>query len=157
MVKKIKVITRILIAVIIFAAAAAIYVVNEQTVNVVKNITMSENTSSSITVSWHEVKGADGYHVYLSKNDGTVYEKVGDVNDGKECSYQIENIGSGDFYKVNVTAYKLFNNEKYEGEPAEEISAYSLPKAPDLSASSAEEGVLSAQWSEQKNAESYEL
>lgn len=157
LVKRIKVITRIIIAVIIFAAAAAIYVVNEQTVSVVKSIAMSENTSSSITVSWHEVKGADGYHIYLSKNDGTVFEKVADVNDGKTCSYQIENIESGDFYKINVTAYKIFNDEKYEGEPAEEISAYSLPSAPDLSASSAEEGVLSAQWSEQKNAVSYEL
>lgn len=157
MVKKIKITAGLIILLIIAVAVAAISVVNSQTVNGVEAIEMTANASSSVTVSWGRVKGADGYLLYISSDDGVNYENAADVNDGSQSSYEITGINSGSFYKVKVTAYKNFNKKVYEGEPSTEIQVYTLPDAVDLSVFSVEEGVLSASWTVQPNTLGYEF
>lgn len=157
MAKKIKVITYLAIALIIICASAAIAVVNEKSVDAVKNVAMSENTSSSIKVDWNKVKGADGYHLYLMNDENEEGEKIGDVDGGEICSYSFEDIDGGTVYKIKVTAYKVFNKKEYESEEAQTVTVYSLPEVPDVSAYSPYEGALTAQWTQQKNSAGYEL
>lgn len=157
MAKKIKTVTCFIIALIIVGAALAIAVVNEKSIDVVKSVVMSENTSSSVKISWNKVKGADGYHLYAQNEKSGKFEKIGDINDGEICSYDFKNIDSGKIYKIKVTAFKIFNKKEYESEDAEIITAYSMPDVLELSAFSSYEGVLDAKWDEQKNASGYEL
>ena len=79
MAKKIRIYTCLAIAFIIVCATAAIVVVSEKDIDVVKNIEMTGNTSDSIEVNWNEVKGAEGYHIYLLNSDSGQYEKFTDT------------------------------------------------------------------------------
>lgn len=157
MAKKIRGLTCLAIVIIIALAAGAIAVVNAKSVDAVKNVTMSDNTSTSIKISWKEVKGAQGYHLYSKNDKNGEYEKIGDVNDGKTCSYNLKDVDGGTVYKIKVTAFKIFNKTEYESEEAQTITAYSLPDTLEVSAYSSEEGVLNVKWAEQKRAAGYEL
>lgn len=157
MAKKIRVITCFAIAVVIICAAAAIAVVNGKSIDVVKNVAMSESTSTSIKIKWNEVKGAKGYHLYFLNEETGKYEKIADVNDGKACVYNFNDVEDGTIYKIKVTAFKFFNKKEYESEEARTVMAYSLPNIPEISASSPDEGILQVKWNDVKNAAGYEL
>lgn len=155
--KKIRMYTCLAIAFIIVCATAAIVVVSEKDIDVVKNIEITGNTSDSIEVNWNEVKGAEGYHIYLLNSDSGEYEKFTDVTGGQNCTYVFKEMEGGTVCKVKVTAFKFFNNKEYESEEAQEVTVFSLPDVPDIMVSSPEEGMLSVNWTAQTNALGYEL
>lgn len=157
MAKKIKVATCLVIILVIACAAAAIAVVNAKNVDDVENVIMSENTSSSIQISWNEVKGADGYHIYSRGKKDEEFKRVADIKDGKTCLYDFSDIGGAVVYEIKVTAFKIFNNNEYESENAQAVKVYSLPEKLDVSVYSPEEGVLEAKWKKANNAAGYEL
>ncbi|MCH5320529.1 MAG: polysaccharide deacetylase family protein [Eubacterium sp.] len=157
MAKKIKILTCLIIIAVLVGACASIAVVNAKSVDAVKKVVMADNTSSSLSIEWDKVKKADGYFIYSFDEKKEEYEKLDDIQDGTICSYQLKDIEGGAVYKLKVTAYKYFNNNLYESEEAQTITAYALPSVMDIALSSPEEGILSIEWTEQKNASGYEL
>lgn len=157
MAKRIKILTGILIVAILLGACIAITVVNGKSIDVVKNTAMSENTNTSLSITWKEVKGAEGYHIYSLNDETGEYEKIADVDGGDICSYQLENIESGVIYKIKVTAFKMFRNKEYESESGDTVTVYTLPEITEASVSSKKEGLLSIKWAKNKNAVGYEL
>lgn len=157
MAKKIKILTFLIIVCILIGACCAIIVVNGKSIDVVESVEMAENTSNSINIKWNEVKNAEGYYIYSVDEKSGKAEKIADIQDGTVCSYELNGIESGSICKLKVTAYKTFNKNEYESEDAQVITAYSLPSVSEIKASSPEEGILSIKWTEQKNAQGYEL
>lgn len=157
MAKRIKILTCLIIFAVIIGACASIAVVNAKSVDAVKRVVMADNTSSSLSIEWDRVKKADGYYIYSFDEKSEEYEKLEDIKDGTVCSYELTDIESGTVYNLKVTAYKSFNNNLYESEEAQTITAYTLPDVMDIAVSSPDEGVLSIEWKDQKNAAGYEL
>ncbi len=155
--KRIKLLTGFLIVAILLGAGVAITYVNGKSIDVVKNTAMTDNTNTSLSITWKEVKGADGYHIYSLDDKTGEYEKIADIDGGDICSYQLENIESGMIYKIKVTAFKIFRNKEYESESGDTVTVYTLPEITEASVSSAEEGLLSIKWAKNKNAAGYEI
>lgn len=157
MAKKIKFLTGILIFAILLASGITITVINGKSVDVVKNTAMAENTNNSLTITWKEVKGSEGYHIYSVDEQTLECEKLADVDGGDICSYKLENVESGKVYQIKVTAFKIFRHKEYESESAEPISVYTIPEIDEVKSSSPKEGQLLIDWKANKNAVGYEL
>lgn len=65
-------------------------------------LTASADTSS-ISLSWNSVKGADAYNIYVFNAQTGKYKKLQQVN---VCRYTIKNAKSGTGYKIYVAAIK---------------------------------------------------
>lgn len=155
MTKKIKAITAAAIAVIVVCTFCALAVVNGNSINDVKKVNMAENSSSSVKIQWSAVKGAEGYLIY-AKDDSGDYEKIGEPG-AEDTSYDFTGLNSATVYSVKVTAFKHFGNKLVESEEAQEFKIFTLPDAPELTADSPDEGVLSLNWKKIENASGYEL
>lgn len=60
-------------------------------------------TSSSITLSWNKVTGADGYRVYKYNSESGKYKKIKDVSDR---GLKVTGLEAGKTYKFKVKAYR---------------------------------------------------
>ena len=72
---------------------------------------MTKNSENSISLSWKEVKKADGYYVYNLDNDANKYVKLGESKGNENCKFEIKNIPSASVYKIKVLAYRSFMNK----------------------------------------------
>lgn len=63
----------------------------------------ANRTTTSITLKWNMVIGADGYRVYKYNPDKKKYEKIADVNDRV---LKVSGLSEGTYYKFKIKAYR---------------------------------------------------
>lgn len=83
-------------------------------------------TSSSITLTWKAVKGADGYRVYRYNSKTKKYEKIAE---GKSTSFADKKRSSATSYIYKVRAY-VKESKQYFGEPTAAVKVMSAPVVP---------------------------
>jgi len=66
------------IFIIIIATITALCLTGSKDLSSVKDIKMTKNSINSISLSWKEVKKADGYYVYNLDNNANKYVKLGE-------------------------------------------------------------------------------
>lgn len=96
----------------------------------VKNISQASSTSTSVTLKWSKVSGAQEYAVYRYSSETKKYEKIGSTGTN---SYTMKT-SSGKTYKVKVRAIGKVSGKSYYGELSDAFTALSGPKAPKLKA-----------------------
>jgi fibronectin type 3 domain-containing protein len=69
---------------------------------------------NSVALSWREVKGADGYKVYVYNSKKKKYTTLKTVSNNK---YTAEELKSGTTYKFAVKPYAKKNGKTYYGKP----------------------------------------
>ena len=69
---------------------------------------------NSVALSWREVKGADGYKVYVYSSKKKKYTTLKSVKSNK---YTAEELKSGTTYKLAVKPYAKKNGKTYYGKP----------------------------------------
>lgn len=77
----------------------------------VRYVSESNVTSSTATISWAKLDGADGYEVKLSKNNGS-FKTVKTSTSGNDTYAYLSNLDSDSAYTVRVVAYKWVNGTK---------------------------------------------
>lgn len=86
----------------------------------VTGVKASAVSSSSIKVSWKQVKGASGYYLYRSASKSGTYKKVADVAKGSTLSKTDTALSSNKTYYYKVRAY---TNGKVTGNASSYVSA----------------------------------
>jgi uncharacterized protein (TIGR02145 family) len=86
-------------------------------------VTAAANSTSSITVSWSSVAGADGYRIYRSTASSGTYIQVGT---SETALYTDNDLSDGTAYYYKVTAY----NSGGEGSQSNVASGTTQPVAP---------------------------
>ncbi|MCM1113964.1 MAG: polysaccharide deacetylase family protein [Clostridium sp.] len=155
MVKRIKIVTVLLIVLIVFASGCALFVVNNSRISDVEKLKMVSSTSESVEINWKKINKADGYRIYV-KDEDDKYQLYKEV-DEDTVSYNIEKLESAKIIDLRVTAYKIFRDKVYESENAADLTVYTLPAKPEQTAASPDEGLLDIAWKAQKNIVGYEL
>ena len=155
--KKIKSFSALTIFIIIIATITALCLTGSKDLSSVKDVKMTKNSENSISLSWKEVKKADGYYVYNLDNDANKYVKLGESKGNENCKFEIKNTPSASVYKIKVLAYRSFMNKEYLSKKAKEYTFYSNPSKPVLSAFSGGKGVLSMEWDDQDNLAGYDI
>ena len=69
--------------------------------------------STSITLKWDKVKGADGYRIYgTTCTSGSKYKLLKTIKGNKTFSWTQKNLKQATYYKYYVVAYKNVNGKK---------------------------------------------
>ena len=93
----------------------------------VSNIEKTTYNVNSIGLKWKGVSGATGYTVYFRDIDKTTnYKKLADV---KTTSYTVKNLTQATNAAFKITAYKIVDGVRYEGEAVTKRTG-SQPNAP---------------------------
>lgn len=85
----------------------------------------SSKTSSSVTLSWDAVEGADMYRVYKYNEKTGKYEKYKDVKSTK-CT--VTGLKANTKYKFKITAYDKVNGKYVKGESSKPVSVTTKKK-----------------------------
>lgn len=79
----------------------------------------ASKTSSSITLSWNKVSGADAYRIYMYDADTGEYEQYKDVS-GTKCT--VSGLKSGTAYKFKIAALEETGGKYKAGKRSKAIS-----------------------------------
>ena len=88
----------------------------------VSEVTLKEQTKTSLTVQWSKIKSATGYQVQIQKNGKWVSY---DVSSGSTL-YTFKNLSKNQSYSIRIRAYKTIDKTKYYG--AYKTVSYSTAK-----------------------------
>ncbi len=84
-------------------------------------------TTSSITLSWSAVTGADGYRIYVYDFDEKIYVTLKTVT---KTSYTIKNLEDGKTYKYRVKSFVNVGSDRMWAEQTREITTSTKPETP---------------------------
>lgn len=87
----------------------------------VKNLRLSSNSSSQITIEWDKISGVSGYAVYKYNNSTESYSRVKTITSYSTTSYKNEKLSTGTTYKYKVRAYKTVNGSNLYGDYSDEL------------------------------------
>ncbi|MDD6021779.1 MAG: fibronectin type III domain-containing protein [Oscillospiraceae bacterium] len=119
----------------------------------VKGLTMSANTSKSVTLKWNKAADADGYTVYCYNAKTKKYEKLKTTT---RTSFTHENLSAGQENTYKVRGYMKVGDKKVYGKYSSELKACAAPaKVKNVKASEATKTTLTVGWSKVKNADGY--
>lgn len=89
----------------------------------VKKVSVTGTTETSVTLSWKDVKGADGYMVYLVDEETGERQRIAKLSKSVR-KYTIKGLEPETPYFYQVYAYTVWKNQIYlgkEGSPAVEV------------------------------------
>lgn len=153
--RKIRLITRIVIGLIVFAASISIFIVGKQTVKPVSGVAMADNSNSSIVVEWNELGNADGYYLYNYNKVENKLEKLATVRGRDNCSCTIDKLSGATVFDLRVYGYRTFLNKEYKSDEAQSVCAFTIPDALEVSTFSGGRGVFSIEWDTSDTLEGY--
>lgn len=91
---------------------------------VVGKITADTRSATSLTLSWDEADGADGYCVYQYDEAGSSYKEIADVTD---TSYKVSGLSAATTYRFKICAYAKTDDTVTKGNKS---AAYSFTTKP---------------------------
>ena len=113
-----------------------------------------EQTVTSVTLSWDEVFGADGYRIYKFDSATGKYKKIADV---AETTLKIKGLKSATKYQFRVRAYVKDDGTIY-GSYSEVLEITTKPKAASItSVKSATKGKVNIEWTDVSRESKYQL
>lgn len=123
-----------------------------------KLLSAKANSSSSITVKWEAVDGADGYRVY-QKTAGTKWQKIKTITNPQTLSYKKKSLSMGVKYTYTVRAYKLVDGKRVYGSYDKKgISARPTIPAPELiSAKAINTSSITIKWNPVNGTDGYRV
>ena len=121
----------------------------------VKNVTVSESTTNSITLTWKKVSKATAYRVYIYNTSTKKYEYYGGT---KTNSITIEDLKSSKEYKIKVRAYRTVNGTKYFGSYSNIITTATKPsKVKNVTSKSQTTNTITLTWNKVTRATGYRV
>lgn len=131
-----------------------VFMSSAATVGQVKNLAVSANKTTSISLKWDKVSGATGYRLYIynASQGKWVYEKSTSKN-----SATFSDLSSAKAYKFRVRAYKGKENKTF-GAYSSTVSTATLPKqVENLAATGNTTSSVTLKWSAVTRATGYRV
>ena len=128
-----------------------------------KNLRSKDISSSSITLTWDESLGADGYEIYSYDYDTKKYELINDV---KTTSFVINGLKPQRTYTFKLRSYSEDSGKKYYSGYSDSKGFKTLEEsdkvpssieAPKLESIKASKGVLTLSWNKIEGATAYNI
>ena len=116
----------------------------------VSSVTPYNNKTDSVTLSWKSVSRAEGYIVYIYKNNG--WQRLAKLSG---TSYTVKNLKSGSTYRFAVKTYNTVDGKEYGGAKLTELYTSTLPDKVDFKVTSTSAGKADFSWSNVNGATGY--
>ena len=134
----------------VLIAAIALLLIVPKAPGAVTNVKVLETSYDSVSISWPDCKGADGYHVYRSE-DGKDFEYVDTT---QSAVYEDVGLQTGKKYTYAVAPYNGLKRQPVEASPtAEATPELGVPKIK----GSVRNGLVSIKIQEVEGATGYEI
>ena len=123
--------------------------------SLVSSVSVSEKTSSSITLEWEAAKKAEGYKIYQYDSAKKKYVAAKTVRG--ETSAVIDNLKSAKQYKFKIRSFTKVEGTNVFSEPSSVIAVITKPETPVLSQNSDAvlNGRISLSWTKSPRAKGY--
>ena len=120
----------------------------------VGSLRLTSATTSSFTIKWSSVKGADGYQVYRYVDSTGKWKKVKTTS---STSYTLKKLEAGTSYIYKVRAYKENDSKNNYGAFSSQVTAGSLPNTPTGLTAATDNKVIRLSWKANGKATGYEV
>lgn len=97
----------------------------------VSGFSVEKYDTSSVTLKWKKVKGANGYIIYRYNSSTKKWVKAKQIKKGSTTTAKISKLTDGSQYKFKIYAYRLRGKTKVLSARAVSLSAYTRLKAPE--------------------------
>jgi len=123
----------------------------------VKNVAVSAQTTSQVTVKWSKDAKATGYEVYMATSKNGKYKKVATITKNSTTTYKKTKLSAGKNYYFKVRAYKTVKNKKNYGAYGAVLSTATKTKTPSISKATAGNYKITLKWKKVSGASGYEI
>lgn len=106
--------------------------------------------NGALAASWSKAKGADGYRVYLFRENSFVKSI-----DTSKTSVSFNKLSKGAKYKVVVRSYKKLKKEKLLSTYSASKTVLTTPAVPVIKSAKSSKGAVTLEWKEQKYVSGY--
>lgn len=121
----------------------------------VPTLKASSNSSTSVSLSWTKVSGANGYHIYRKTDANSAWTYLNSVGENN-TGYQDSGLTAGKRYYYAVAAYcTLPDGSQYIGDLSTAVSAVPKLPAPSLKSTAMGKKGLVLQWNTVSGANGY--
>lgn len=117
--------------------------------NVVDGVSISNVSSSSLTLNWNKLSGISGYYIAVYDEKSKNYKKLANVS-SKSSSYNVTKLNSAKTYKFKIRAYKTVDDKKYYGDYSAVVSTVVNPQQVKISSVTKSGNNLVVDWSKIK-------
>ncbi|MCD7722973.1 MAG: VanW family protein [Clostridiales bacterium] len=90
----------------------------------VSGIKCTERTSDSVTLSWKQAKGADGYKIYQYNSVKKEYKLIKTIKDGSTTSYKVTSLNNSSTYRFVIKPYVTISGTNYKGPKGTSFQTY---------------------------------
>lgn len=106
----------------------------------ISGLKQSENTASSVTLSWMKEEDAKGYYVYKYDTTKKTYSKIATISKNSTNKYTVSNLKAGATGYYAVAAYISKNDKTYTGTKCNKVLTCTKPAVPKSFALAAQSG-----------------
>lgn len=113
-------------------------------------------TSTSISLTWDAVEGAEGYRIYRSSTENGTYGLLKELEGSEISSYRDEGIPTGDKYYYKITAYGTDGGINVESSMSVSVYATVTPEVPgSFKATRSSHNSIKLTWTKVSGADGY--
>lgn len=123
----------------------------------VKNVAVSVQTTSQVTVKWSKDAKATGYEVYMATSKNGKYKKVATITKNSTISYKKTKLSAGKTYYFKVRVYKTIKGKKNYGAYSQVLETATKTKTPSISKATAGKKKVTLKWKKVSGATGYEV
>ena len=117
-----------------------------------------EDKVTAVEVSWKEAKGADGYNIYRSSDDGMRFSMLQQITGGDVTTYQDSETEYNKIYQYKVSAFTISENETLYGNVSDAVTYYTPLITPNLvSAEKISYNSIELKWESVEGAVGYQV
>lgn len=129
-------------------------IISSGTKPVAPKFTSFSQTTSSVTVKWSKVKGADGYRIYMYNGKTQKYEKIKTL---VGTNHKVLKLNAGTAYKFKIRAYKKSDGVNLWSAESAVFTAATKPDKPRITDIVAGKGKVLISWSNVSGENGYEV
>lgn len=123
-----------------------------ETLNGPTSLAIGNHQTTSLTLTWTPVSGADGYEIFRAKKSGGTFEKVGTAN---AASFTDASLAAGTDYVYKIRAYR--NKDNSSSAFSEEVWSATKPGKTTIKKVKKSGTKAVIQWKKNKQAKGYEI
>ena len=109
-------------------------------------VTLTNTTYNSVTVSWNKVSGAQGYNIYRSTKPNSGFKVVKKVNNKSTVKFVDKKLSVGKTYYYQVCAFRAVGGKNAEGERSAVLSVNAAPEGVKVKAVAAGATAVKLTW-----------
>lgn len=137
------------------SASASGNVTSTSSVEQVENVQVSNNKTSTFSVTWKKISGVDGYQIYIESSNKKIKEKI-TIKRNQKYQY-IKELSSGTTYSVKVRAYEIVDGKKVYGSYSKVVKTATDPKKANIKSIKAVSKSIKVSWNKVGGASGYDV